>query len=149
LLNIFGGTAINAARAIAYQIRSVIMQFISNILTAVNPQIFKLYSRNNKKEFYNMIFFSSKASFFLMFLLAHPVFFFTNTILTVWLDVVPPSTVIFVQLIAVFLTVRVFHNPLDSLFKATGEIKRYQIIESSVLFLNLPISYVLLKFGFQ
>ena len=149
LLNIFGGTPVNAARGIAYQVKSVTSQFTSNILIAVNPQLIKLYSQNKEKEFTQLFFFVSKTSFFVMFILSLPIFFLVETVLTLWLVMVPPYTVIFVKLILVFLSIRIFHGPIDILYKASGKIKSYQLIEAATLFLNLPISYILLKNNFK
>jgi O-antigen/teichoic acid export membrane protein len=149
VLNIFGGTAINAARTIAYQVKSVTMQFVSNILMAVNPHLIKLYSQDKNKEFTDLLFFTSKLSFFVLFILCVPIYLFAETILILWLVNVPNYTIVFVQLILIYLLVRAFHNPIDTLFKASGKIKYYQIIESITLFLNLPISYILLKNNFE
>lgn len=149
VLNIFGGTAVNAARAIAYQVKSVTMQFVSNILMAVNPHLIKLYSQNKHKEFTDTLFFTSKLSYYVLFILCVPIYLFAETILTLWLVNVPDHTVKFVQLILIYLLVRAFHSPIDTLFKASGKIKYYQIIESITLFLNLPISYILLKNNFE
>lgn len=145
LLNIFGGTPINAARGIAYQVRNITMDFVRNILMAINPRIIKLYSQDKKDEFYKLLYFTSKASFFVLFALCVPIMLFATTILQLWLVNVPPYTVSFVQLILIYLLVRAFHSPIDSLFKALGKIRNYQIIESIILFLTLPVSYVLLK----
>lgn len=149
LLNIFGGTPVNAARGIAYQVRSITMGFVTNILMAVNPQIIKLYSQNKKEEFFNLLYFTSKASYFVLFILCVPLGLFTKTILQLWLVNVPTYTVDFVQLLLIYLLVRAFHSPIDSLFKATGKIKNYQIIEAVILFLTLPISYILLRNNFS
>lgn len=151
LLNIFGGTPVNAARTIAYQVRSVTTQFTSNILMAVNPHLIKLYSQNKNDKFTDLLFFISKATFFVMLVLCLPIILFADTILTLWLVNVPEFTVVFVKLILVFLMIRIFHSPIDTLFKATGKIKYYQIVDAVTLSLNLPISYVLLKnnFGVQ
>ncbi|HZJ80751.1 MAG TPA: MATE family efflux transporter, partial [Dysgonamonadaceae bacterium] len=151
LLNIFGGTPVNAARAIAYQVRSVTTQFTSNILMAVNPHLIKLYSQKQNEKFTELLFFISKTTFFVMLILCLPIILFADTVLTLWLVNVPEYTVVFVKLILVFLMIRIFHSPIDTLFKATGRIKVYQIIETATLFLTLPLSYILLKnnFGVQ
>lgn len=145
LLNIFGGTPVNAARAIAYQVRSLTTQFTSNILMAVNPHLIKLYSQKKNDEFTSLLFFISKTTFFVMLSLCLPIILFTDTILSLWLVSVPEYTTIFIKLILVFLMISIFHSPIDTLFKATGNIKYYQIIDGLILSLNLPISYVLLK----
>ncbi|MDR0227603.1 MAG: lipopolysaccharide biosynthesis protein [Flavobacteriaceae bacterium] len=145
MLNIFGGTTVNAARSIAYQIRSVTMQFLSNILLAVNPHMIKLYSKKKEEDFMKLMFFVSKTSFYVIFIIVVPFVFFSETLLSFWLINVPPLADIFVKLILMYLLVRSFHSPIDTLFKATGEIRNYQIVDSVTLFLTLPISYVLLR----
>jgi len=44
LLNIFFGPVVNAARGIAYQVRSALNQFVFNFQLAMNPQIIKSYA---------------------------------------------------------------------------------------------------------
>ena len=39
-------------------------------------------------------------------------------------------------------------NPLMTLVQATGKVKSYQLVIGSLLLLNLPISWILLKSGF-
>lgn len=148
ILNIFGGTTANASRAIAYQVRAATMRFISNIFVAVNPRVVMLAAQEKKEEFLKLIFTSSKISFFLLFSLTLPVLIFPVQLLEIWLDVIPEHTIAFVQLIMLFLLVRIFHSPLDLMFKATGQIKEYQIMDSIILLLNFPISYILLSQGF-
>ena len=149
LLNIFGGTTVNAGRAIAYQVQSIAIQFTSNILMAVNPHLIKLYSQNKKEPFKNLLFFISKTTFFIILILCLPLILFADMILTLWLVNVPQYAVVFVKLILIYLMIRIFHSPIDTLFKATGKIKYYQIIDGVTIALNLPISYVLLKVGFD
>ena len=44
LINLFSGTAVNAARGIAFTVQSKIMGFCDNFQVAVKPQITKTYS---------------------------------------------------------------------------------------------------------
>ncbi|MDH6312737.1 O-antigen/teichoic acid export membrane protein [Parabacteroides sp. PFB2-10] len=149
LLNLFGGTALNAARTIAYQVRYVVTNFLSNIQTSSNPQIVHLYAQNKKVESFNLAFLSSKFCFFLSLFVVLPVFVYTNEVLDIWLEEIPTNSVSFVRLILLFLLVRVFHMSFDSLFKAAGKMKMYQMSESVILSLVLPVSYALLKSGRQ
>lgn len=87
LLNMFFGPVVNAARAIAVQVESAIIQFSTNFLMAVNPQITKLYAQRNITAMHNLIFRSSKLTFFLLLTLSLPVMIETNTILELWLSV--------------------------------------------------------------
>ena len=47
LVNIFFGVTINAAQAIANQVSNAIQQFSNNFITAVTPQIIKMYAEVN------------------------------------------------------------------------------------------------------
>ena len=154
--NFLGNTAFvlanegtNAARAIAYQVRNVSQQFTSTMMMAINPQIIKQYAEKKFQPAMDLVYFSSKISFFLLFAIALPVLVYADIILELWLTIIPEYTTIFVRLILVFVLIRVFHSPLDTLFKATGNIKNYQLIEGGTLLINLPLSYFLLNRGFE
>ena len=148
LLNIFGGPSANAARGIAYQVRSAVTTFIGNIQTAANPHSVKLYAQKKAEELFTVIYTTSRVAFFIILIVCLPVFAYTEPLLKVWLGEVPEHSAGFVKLILLFLLVRVFHGPLDTLFKATGKIKAYQIVDSAILLLTIPLSYLLLKTGF-
>lgn len=64
LLNMFFNPVVNASRGIAYQVNSAVNQFFSNFYTAVRPQITKYYAQNDLKNMFELVFRSSKFSFF-------------------------------------------------------------------------------------
>lgn len=148
VLNIFGGATINAARAVAFQVNYAINQFISNIIVAINPHIIKTYAEGNLDSVLRMFFFTSKTLFIINYLLIIPVFFLANDILSVWLTEVPYKSDSFVRLVLLWSLVRSVHSPIDTLFKAMGKIKYYQISEGIILFLPLLISYIALGAGY-
>lgn len=149
ILNIFFGPAVNAARSIAYQLSNAINNFAVNFYTAVRPQIIKYYANNQKTEMMNLIFQSSRFSYFLLLLLCLPALFETSFLLNLWLDDVSDYTVLFTRLVIINVIVDALSNPLMVAAQATGKIKVYQLIVGGVLLLNLPISYLFLKLGFQ
>lgn len=53
LINMFFGVTINASRAISYQIKSVLNNFVVNFSMALQPSMVKSYSSGN----YNRTFF--------------------------------------------------------------------------------------------
>ena len=69
LLNMFFGVTVNAGRAVAYQIETAVTQFSSNFMTAVTPQITKAYAQDNISQFLQLIKYSSRLSFYLLFLI--------------------------------------------------------------------------------
>lgn len=147
LLNIFFGPVVNAARAVAFQVNSTINQFVTNFITAVNPQITKYYANNEKESMIKLVFQSSKLAYFLLFILSMPVLLETHFILMLWLKQIPENTILFVRLVIITAMIDSISYPLMTSAQATGKIRRYQTIVGTVLLLNLPISYFFLHYG--
>ena len=148
LMNIFAGTAANAARALSVQLGGAVQNFVTNFMTAVNPQITKSYAADDKEYTMKLVFRSSKFSFYLLLVLALPVFLNVNPILDLWLDVVPEHTASFVRLALGLSLSECISTSLVTLMLATGNIRNYQIIVGGLQLLNLPLSYLLLRAGF-
>ena len=147
LLNVFFGPVVNAARAIAVQVESALNQFSTNFLMAVNPQITKLYAQGNMNDMHDLLFRASKLTFFLLLAIAFPVFIETETILTVWLKVVPDYTPQFLRLLLVIMLIGSTANPLMTAAAATGNVKKYQSVIGGILLSIVPIAYIVLKMG--
>lgn len=145
LLNIFIGPIANASYAITLQVQSAVNLFVSNFQMAVNPQIIKKFASDRKDEMFFLINQSSKASFILVYLLSIPLLFDTEFVLNLWLKNPPEYSINFVFLIIINILIDSFSGPLMAGTQATGKIKYYQISVGTLLFLNLPISFVLLK----
>lgn len=145
LLNLFFGPIINAARGIAYQINTALNLFSSNFQLAIKPQITKSYANEDKNFMINLIYSSSKYSFFLLFFIALPVMLETNTILHVWLKTVPDYTVTFCRLVIIDSLIGCMSTPLMTAVQATGKIKKYQLIIGGMITMNLPLSWIALK----
>ena len=71
---------------------------------ALNPQIIKSYAQDDLKRMHELIFASSKYSFFLLLFMSLPIIIEAPTILSVWLTEVPEHTVNFIRLILVLIT---------------------------------------------
>ena len=147
LLNIFGGTVVNAARGLTYQISSVLNNFMANISIVLNPYGIKLYSAGEYDVFFKLFYFSSKTLFLLQSCVVIIVIFFTSELLTLWLGQVPKYTEIFLQLVLLNSIVRSLHSPLDLIFKASAQMKYYQLFEGVILSLPLLFSFFFLKMG--
>ena len=148
VLNLFFGPTINAAYGIAFQVTNAIKNFVVNIQMAFNPQITKKYAENKRDQMIELIFQSSKYSFFLLLFLSLPVFMQTDFILHIWLKQVPDYAIIFTKLVILEALVDSFSGPMITGLMATGKIKLYQIIVGSLLIIPLGISTALLKLGF-
>ena len=147
VLNIFFGVAVNAAMGIANQVSQAVYSFVSNFQTAFNPQIIKSYAAGDRAHFEKLLFYGSKYSYFLLFLLSLPVLLNCDFLLSVWLKEVPPHAAAFSELIILFLLLDALSAPLWIAVQAMGNIRNYQLMISSIILLSLPLGYVALKLG--
>ena len=147
LLNVFFNPAVNAARAIAFQVNTHIMQLSSNFLTAIKPQIYKSYAKGELDELYKLIMRGTIISTFLISLIAFPVLSCTSYILGLWLKEVPDYAVAFTKLALINGLIDSIMGVQIAPVLATGRIKRFYLIESSIMFSNVPISYFSLLLG--
>ena len=147
LIDIFTGPAVNAARGVALQLSGAVQGFVTNFMTAVNPQITKSYAAGDREYMYFLISKSSRMSYYLLFVLALPVLFNTGYLLDLWLKDVPSHSELFVQLFLIFTLSESLSNPLITAQLATGNIRNYQLVVGGLQLLNIPLSYVFLKLG--
>ena len=147
LVNMFYGPAMNAAVGIANQVNNIINQFSGNFQIALNPQITKSYAQEKYEEMHTLMFRSAKFSYFLMLMLAVPIFYEAHILLELWLRNVPEHSVEFVRIglfVSMFMAVR---NPLATAAIANGHLKKYQFVVSGILLLICPTLYVVYKLG--
>lgn len=147
LLNMFFTPIVNAARGVAVQVQGAVMQFTTNFQTAMNPQITKSYATGDLAYMHNLIFRSSKFTFFLVFALSLPIFMEIETLLKIWLVEVPEHTGMFIRLMLCVSIIDSVANPFMVSAQATGHIKTYQAIVGGIQILIVPIAYIVLKLG--
>ena len=148
LINVFFGVAVNAAAGISQQVSSAIYTFVGNFQTAFKPQLVKSYASGNMDYFLELIINASKYSFYLFIVLAIPVLINIDTFLKLWLGTVPEYSVEFCSLIICICLIEAIVAPLHESVLAIGNIRNYYILIGSMLIMNLPISYILLKQGY-
>ena len=143
--NIFFSTILNAAHSIAQQINGVLTQFVHNVYVATRPQITKLYASGDISNMWKLVFLSSKFAFYLLSYLCIPILVELNTILNIWLRNVPDYTVSISFLMIISLLLETLCNPIIGVYQAANKIKKYQLYSSTIIMLNIPVSYVLLR----
>ncbi|MBK1781750.1 hypothetical protein JHL22_11025 [Advenella sp. WQ 585] len=146
LFNIFFGVAINASIAIANQLNALVHTFVSNLQTAFNPQIVQSLTHKDLERHRNLVLNASRYSLFLILFISLPFLIYTKFLLELWLDSnLPEHVVYFCQIIIIVTIIESASGPFWMSAHAFGNIKRYQLIVSSILIINLPITYILLK----
>lgn len=149
MLNVFFGPVINAAKGLADQIQGAVNQFATSFQVAMNPQITKNYALHELGEMQTLAYRGLKFSSIMLIILVLPISTSINTILDLWLTDVPRYTALFTVLILVDLVVtNLFGQALIVSMTSTGRIRNYQIVLSSIWLLILPVSYLLLRYGF-
>ena len=149
LINIFYGVTVNAALGIATQVNTTVFTFVTNFQTAFRPQIIKSFAAKNYDYFKQLIFQTSKISFYLLFFFELPLFINADFVLQLWLKNVPEYSVIFTRLMLLNSLESALAGPLIGSIQATGDIKKYQLIGSCFVFANLPLSLLLLWLKFK
>lgn len=148
LVNIFSGSvAVNAARGVALQLSNAVQSFVTNFMTAVNPQITKSYAAGDRTYMFSLMRKSSRMAYYLLLVIVLPVLFNTDFLLALWLDEVPEMSVDFARLFLILALSESLSGPLLTGMLATGQIRDYQILVGGLIMLNFPISYIFLKCG--
>ena len=145
IVNLFFNVAVNAAKGIANQIGGVINGFSQNFQMALNPQITKRYAAGQTQSMINLVFSGCKYSALLMMFIIIPFFFASKQILELWLGDIAPYTVGFMQLILIMILIDSMVGPITTALQATGRIKWFQIIISTIMLANIPIAWIWLK----
>ncbi len=147
LINIFFTLVHNAARGVALQIENMAKQFVSNFLTAINPQITKSWAASDTARCYSLVCKGSKFTFLAIMVFFLPLFFEAGTALSIWLKQVPEYSDLFVRLTLVALLSDMFSNPVLTLILATGKVRSYYLITGLTSYLCLPLVYIAFKLG--
>lgn len=135
-MNVYLGVKVNAAMGIAKQVSNIVYGFSSNFQNAFNPQIVKSYASKDLDYMNDLIFRTSKLSFFLIYVISAPLIVCCEDVLNVWLTVVPEYTTAFCIWILVSQLVAAISSPFWMAAHAIGNIRKYQM---ALVYFNLSI----------
>jgi len=148
IANLFFGTIVNGALAIAYQVEKYVRMLAANLNTSSAPQITQSYSMGNYSRTQELAEGITKYLILIMAIMVSSLAGDLEFILTVWLGEIPEGALLFCQWILLSLFIRSFDPCVSTIMAAHGRLKE-TTITSTVLGLGYPvILYVLLKIGF-
>lgn len=147
MLNLFFGPAVNAARAVAFQVQNAVTNFSVNFQKALNPQIVKQYAANDIERMHHLINMSMKISFSLLYILSFPLMVNIKYVLEFWLKEVPPYTEIFVLIILLTSIISSLTNAMSVTAEAANKVGLYNCILTPFYLSSLVVSYICLKLG--
>ncbi|MBQ9660496.1 MAG: hypothetical protein IJV37_04435 [Bacteroidales bacterium] len=149
VVNLFFGVAVNAARGVALQVEGIVKQFVSNFLTAINPQITKSWAAGDREYCFELVRKGAKYSWLVILVFLVPVLGEAEWLLDIWLgpDKVPPHAPAFLRLTLAGLLVDLTGNSLLTLVQATGRVRRYYLITGLTSYLGLPLVWLAFRLG--
>lgn len=147
LINVYYNVAVNAAMGISNAITGTVNGFVSNFQVAFNPQIVKSYVNKDYDYLQSLMVRASKLSSYLVIIFLVPLLFETGNVLQIWLGSYPQYSVEFCicTLFAIYL--EAITAPLWMMVYAQTDIKRYQIVISTVYSLNFFGGWIALLCG--
>ena len=148
LLNVFFGPAVNAARAIAYQVQGAVTQFGNNFMTAVRPQIIKLFAAGEIEEMFKLVYMGSNFSFYLLWLFILPLSLEADYVLSLWLGEYPDHSVSFLILVFILCLIQSIKSPRVTVFHANGKIFLLNLTGGVILAGVFPLAYFFLLNGY-
>ena len=149
LINVFFGVTVNAARGIALQVENALLSFVNSFTTAVDPQITKSYAAGDLLGMHQLVCRGAKFSYFMMFIMTLPIILEAPTILSIWLVEVPDYTIVFVQLSLVMGLCDSMGKAGYTACMATGKIRNYSMIITSIGILEFPLAWVFFALGYS
>ena len=147
VMNMFFNPVIISAQQIGNQINAAIYHFRSNFVTAINPQIIKLYAVGEYSESRKLTLEASIYVFDLMLLLSLPVIVLMEPILNLWLVEVPEYTVIFAKWILGSNLLGTYAVMLYTPMMASGRLKENSYASVFVTIFGIVALYFILKTG--
>ena len=149
IVNMFFGVRLNAAEGVSRQASGYVNMFATSMTRAINPQMMKSEGGGDRERLIRLTEMGAKYSTFLFVLIGVPVMLECSTLLTVWLKDVPQYAVIFCQLMLVIMLFEKFTFQITNAIKAVGDIRNFQVTETLLSLLYIPITFVLYKNGFS
>lgn len=148
LLNVFGGLTVNGARSVAVHMRAALNQFNQEALASFKPQAMGAYGQKEMSRFVYLINMCSKFSFCISAVMSFVVAIYAPFIIKLWLGEIPEYSVMFIRIIMIYLMVRGIHNSMELIFNASAKLKQYQIWETAMYVLFLPVGWLMLRCGY-
>ena len=150
VLNLFYGTALNAARGVAIQVNGIVSSFSSNFIMALNPQITKQYASGNIDQSVNLVYAGCRFSFYLLSIITVPILINIDYILSLWLgENVPSYTSEFLFYSLWASIIASMATPIVNALQATGNIRAFQIIIFLIMICEMPLAYIILSLDYE
>ena len=147
IVNFFFGTFVNGAMKPAYDLENFSVMAINRLSNVASPQITQNWGGGNHSRSLDLVYRISRFSALLMTILVFVLLVELPFVLGVWLKNVPEGAVFFCQWTLISALVRSFTGGTQTLEQATGKIKWFQIMNSTLSLSCLPLGFLSYKLG--
>ncbi len=145
LLNHFFGVIVNAAKAIADQLSTMVGVFSENMMKAFNPVLVKQEGSGNHKSMINLTLISCRFTYLMYSLIAIPFCLEMPYVLKLWLKDIPEWAVLFCQLQILRTLLEQLSIPIRTSLMAKGRIKYMNL----AIFLWSILTFIILYFMYE
>lgn len=147
VLNSFFGTAINAAFGISNQVMAAIKNFSINLIAAFRPQLVEAYARGDYSRTTKMFYSMTKVTYIFLFAISLPLICEIEQVLEIWLGDYPNYAVSFTVLSIICMLLSNLNTPVAQMVLATGKLKEFQIVTSTLICMIIPLSWMCFRYG--
>ena len=147
ILNRFFGTIINTSYGLAMQVSGAISVVAQAVVNAMSPQVVKAEAATQHLKSLALAESTCKYAYLLLAIVGIPIAFEMPEILRLWLDEVPPHTVMICRFVLLAAVVDQTTIGLNVANQAMGRIRNFSLIVNTIKVLTLPIAYLCLKLG--
>ena len=147
VLNMFFAPAVVAEGAVSLTVNGAVAGLVGNFRSAMNPQIVKQYASGNYDTSKNLLLNSTKFSYYLLLIMAVPVFYLAAPLLGIWLKEVPEYSDIFLKLVIIQSLFQIFDSSFYMALYAKGQLRENALISPVLGLMCFPIVYILFKNG--
>jgi O-antigen/teichoic acid export membrane protein len=148
LINIYFGPIINVAFGIALNINNAFAALTNSMIIPFRPAMIRAYAER-KFEYVSQLFYvSNKFIVYALLIVAIPTVVEIENVLKLWLGYVNKDTLLFSQLMIIYVFCLALHNPITIIMHASGHIKEYHLPVESITLLCLPITWLLFYFKY-
>lgn len=145
LLNLFFGTALNAASGIATMVQNVAMGFSGTVTLAFRPRMIVMYARRDLRALERLFIEAQKFTILLSALVITPLCAELHYLIGLWLGQIPPHTVEICRWLLYAGILFQMQLICQVVIHATGDIRRLSITVGSVLMGSLLFVYLLFR----
>ena len=145
LYNIYFGVVVNAALGIANQVKSCSLKLTQNLTVSLNPQLTQNYAKGDYTKVNLLFLTGSKLIYSVFSIITLLLLVYTDRILELWLGEVPLYSVGFIRILLINCLMGFVGGMSGALINATGNIKKYQLVNAFIGYLALIAAYASFK----